>query len=58
MVLTMFLIRIPPVMIYYDLFLTFGQELDTIWLVPKYNIMTLLWALVSLPSLTRRPTLA
>ncbi|KAJ3519650.1 hypothetical protein NMY22_g13104 [Coprinellus aureogranulatus] len=33
------------VMIYYDLFLTFGDELELIWFQPKYNIMTWLWAL-------------
>lgn len=33
-------------MIYYDIFLTFGQEVRVIWLRPKYNLMTLLWTVV------------
>jgi hypothetical protein len=34
-------------MVYYDIFLTFGLEVERIWLQPEYNRLTLLWALVS-----------
>ncbi|TFK23019.1 hypothetical protein FA15DRAFT_595049, partial [Coprinopsis marcescibilis] len=33
------------VMVFYDMALTSGQEIQVIWMAPKYNYMTILWAL-------------